>query len=74
MLKNNGSLIFAVVLCLTLGLTPYFPEPHIYGKIKWILGGAIGMKYIDWFDFIMHALPWCYLIFILIAYILKRKT
>ena len=74
MLKNNGSLICAVVLCLTLGLTPYFPEPHIYGKIKWILGGAIGMKYIDWFDFIMHALPWCYLIFIQIAYILKRKT
>jgi hypothetical protein len=23
--------------CVTLGLAPFFPEPHIWGKLKWIL-------------------------------------
>lgn len=47
-----------LALCLTLGLAPYLPEPHIWGKIKWILGGASGMGLIDWFDFVLHGLPW----------------
>jgi hypothetical protein len=47
-----------LVLCLTLGLAPYFPEPHIWGKIKWIRGGAVGMGLIDWLDFVMHGIPW----------------
>ena len=36
--------------CVTLGLAPFFPEPHIWGKGKWILGGAAGMQPMDWFD------------------------
>ena len=59
---NNPRII--LILCLTLGLAPYFPEPHIWGKIKWILGGAIGMKPIDYFDFVFHGLPF----FLLIRY------
>jgi hypothetical protein len=47
-----------LLLCLTLGLAPYFPEPHIWGKIKWIRGGAVGMGLIDWLDFAMHGIPW----------------
>ena len=73
MFKNFNPLAFAIFLCLTLGLTPYFPEPHVYGKIKWILGGAHGMKYLDWFDFLMHASPWGYLIFIVLKLALKKK-
>ncbi len=49
---------FVLLLVLTLGLAPYVPEPHIWGKIKWILGGARGMGLIDWFDFVLHGLPW----------------
>ncbi|HMO38305.1 MAG TPA: hypothetical protein PKC76_03315 [Saprospiraceae bacterium] len=49
---------FVALLCLTLGLTPYFPEPHIWGKILWIWGGARGMELIDWLDFVMHGIPW----------------
>ncbi len=49
---------FLVLLCLTLGLAPYYPEPHIWGKIKWIRGGAVGMGLIDWFDFVLHGIPW----------------
>lgn len=49
---------FVVALCLTLGLAPWFPEPHILGKIKWIGGGADGMGWIDWLDLVIHAIPW----------------
>lgn len=43
-----------ILLCLTLGLAPFFPEPHIVGKVKWILGGANGVKPMDWFDVLLH--------------------
>ena len=57
---NNGKLL--VIACLTLGLTPFVPEPHILGKIKWIAGGANGMQMMDWFDVVMHGTPWVLLI------------
>ena len=51
-----------ILLCLTIGLAPFFPEPHIYGKLKWMLGGAEGMTIMDWFDFLLHGLPFVLLI------------
>lgn len=51
-----------ILLSLTLGLAPFFPEPHIWGKLKWIVGGANGMKLKDWFDVLLHGLPWLLLI------------
>ena len=51
------------VLCLTLGLAPFTP-PHIWGKLQWVWGGAVGMKAADWFDFFFHGTPW----FLLIIY------
>ncbi len=47
-----------LMVSLTLGLAPFFPEPHIVGKVRWIVGGAVGMKAIDWFDFLLHGTPW----------------
>jgi hypothetical protein len=55
-LLNNWK--FWLMLSLTLGLAPFVPEPHLWGKLCWLLGGAIGMKSIDWFDLLQHALPW----------------
>lgn len=46
-----------LLLSLTLGLAPFVPEPHIVGKLRWIAGGAVGMKAMDWLDFIWHGLP-----------------
>lgn len=57
---NDQSLV--IIACLTLGLAPFVPEPHIWGKIKWIAGGAVGMKLIDWLDFLMHGIPWMLLV------------
>lgn len=47
-----------LMLCATLGLAPFSPEPHIVGKIKWVAGGAVGMKFMDWGDLLFHGFPW----------------
>jgi hypothetical protein len=47
---------------LTLGLAPFTPEPHIWGKLKWIFGGANGMQTADWFDTLLHGTPWLLLL------------
>ncbi|TNE62284.1 MAG: hypothetical protein EP344_05160 [Bacteroidetes bacterium] len=57
---NDWKLV--IMGCLTLGLAPFVPEPHILGKIRWVAGGAVGMKPIDWFDLVLHGLPWVLLI------------
>jgi hypothetical protein len=51
-----------LVISLTLGLAPFMPEPHLLGKIRWVLGGAIGMKPIDWLDLVFHGFPFLLLI------------
>jgi hypothetical protein len=51
--------------CLTLGLAPFTPEPHLWGKLRWVVGGAAGMQPLDWLDLIFHGLPWLLLLRIL---------
>ena len=51
-----------ILLCLTLGLAPFFPEPHLWGKLKWIVGGAVGMTPKDYFDVVLHGFPFVLLI------------
>ena len=63
-LKNNWKLF--LIASFTLGLAPFNP-PHIWGKIQWILGGNAfsnenGMNFQDWFDVILHGLPWMLLL------------
>ena len=67
---NNWKLI--ILLCLTLGLAPYFPEPHIIGKIRWIAGGAKGMQLMDWFDTTLHGFPFFLLIRFIILKLFKK--
>ncbi len=64
--KNNSKILIGLLSSLTLGLAPFTPEPHIWGKIKWILGGAVGMQAKDYFDFILHGAPWGYLIYAIV--------
>ncbi len=45
-----------IIACLTLGLAPFFPEPHIWEKLKMLAGGTL-LKPIDIFDLLMHATP-----------------
>lgn len=46
-----------LMLCATLGLAPFVPEPHLVGKLRWVAGGAVGMGPMDWFDLAMHGSP-----------------
>lgn len=57
---NNWRIL--ILLCLTVGLAPYYPEPHLWGKLKWVAGGAVGMTALDYFDLIFHGLPFLLLI------------
>lgn len=68
---NNVGLWLTV--SLTLGLAPFFPEPHIWGKLKWIFGDPSSMQLMDWADALMHGLPWILLIrALLVNYVLRR--
>tara|TARA_R110002051_G_scaffold11927_7_gene42851 strand:+ start:1094 stop:1309 length:216 start_codon:yes stop_codon:yes gene_type:complete len=67
---NNWKIV--LLLCLTLGLAPFFPEPHILGKLKWIWGGAQGMKPMDWFDVLLHGFPFVLLVRLILLKF-KRK-
>jgi hypothetical protein len=69
---KNWKLI--LLLCLTLGLAPYFPEPHVLGKIRWVLGGAKGMQLMDWFDLALHGFPFILLIRFIILKFLRRNA
>jgi hypothetical protein len=61
-----------LLMSFTLGLAPFLPEPHIVGKIRWIMGGANGMQLMDCGDFLMHGTPWILLIRIGILKLIKR--
>ena len=62
-----------LLLCLTLGLAPYFPEPHILGKIRWLAGGARGMQPIDYFDVILHGTPFLLMLRFLVLKLMPKK-
>ena len=50
-----------IMICLTLGLAPFTPEPHIWEKLKMLAAGEL-TKPIDIFDLLLHGLPWLLLI------------
>ena len=45
-----------IIACLTLGLAPFFPEPHIWEKLKMLFSGTLHRP-IDILDLLMHAAP-----------------
>ncbi|EEW25765.1 hypothetical protein [Rhodobacter ferrooxidans] len=51
----------ALLAALTLGLAPFFPEPHIWEKLKMLLAGDL-VRPLDWFDFALHGVPWLILL------------
>jgi hypothetical protein len=46
-----------VVLCLTLGLAPFTPAPHIWEKLNMLAAGDL-RRPVDMFDLFYHGLPW----------------
>ena len=60
-----------IILCLTLGLAPFSPEPHVWEKIKLLAAGELTAP-IDVFDLCMHGLPFV-LLFIKVMTTVTRK-
>ncbi|RLD21601.1 MAG: hypothetical protein DRI71_08695 [Bacteroidetes bacterium] len=56
--KKSSNILRFLIFSLTLGLAPFYPEPHIIGKVQWLMGGAVGMQPMDWFDLVLHGTPW----------------
>ena len=72
--ENRSKLLFPLLLALGLGLAPFFPEPHIWGKLKWLWGGAVGMQPMDYFDLLFHGAPWLHLIYIVFKMLGGKKN
>lgn len=45
-----------IIACLTLGLAPFVPEPHIWEKLRMLVSGTL-TRPIDIFDLVMHGAP-----------------
>ncbi len=59
-------LLYVVVACLTLGLAPFTPEPHIVEKLRMLVQGTL-TKPVDIFDLVLHGAPWILLVLRVIA-------
>jgi hypothetical protein len=59
-LLNNWWVV--LILCATLGLSPYQPEPHLVDRFRWAYYGGEGMHLLDYIDLLMHASPFVLLL------------
>jgi len=63
----KSNIFTALLLSLTLGLAPFTPEPHLFGKMRWIMGGGVGLKGMDFFDLLLHGASWIWLLYCLVV-------
>jgi len=67
---NQLPWIIVVILCLTLGLAPYSPQPHLIEKLILLADGQLNTP-VDIFDFLMHLSPF---ILLILKITLKQKN
>jgi len=60
-------LVWLAVIAGWLALAPFFPEPHLWEKLKMLAAGTL-RRPIDIFDLLMHAVP-----LVLLAWRLVRQ-
>lgn len=49
------------LLCATLGLAPFLPEPHLWEKLRMLTSGTL-TRPMDIFDLVLHGAPWLLLV------------
>ena len=69
-LLNRIPLSLLIVLCLTLGLAPFTPEPHLWEKLKMLAAGELSEP-LDIFDLLLHGAPW--LLLMVKLYLLSKS-
>jgi hypothetical protein len=74
-LKKIDSIPLPIIITLSLfpGLAPFFPEPHLFEKIRMLQIGEL-TKPLDIFDLVLHAAPWCLLIIKLALVFRSRQS
>lgn len=55
-LLDRLPLSWALILGLVIGLSPFVPEPHLWEKLKMLVGGTLSRP-IDILDLFYHAVP-----------------
>ena len=65
-LIDQMPLLYAVIGAATLGLAPFFPEPHVVEKLRMLRAGTL-RRPLDIFDLLLHLAP-----FLLLAIKLAR--
>ncbi len=59
-LIDQTPLLYAVIAAATLGLAPFFPEPHIVEKLRMLRTGQL-KRPLDIFDLLLHLAPFLFL-------------
>jgi len=71
-MKKETKYLF-IIAGLFFGFSPV-NEPHLFGKIQWVAGGAVGMKTMDWLDLAMHGSAIVIALGIIISMIIPTKN
>ncbi len=66
------SLPLLILLCLSLGLAPFSPEPHVLEKLSMLATGEL-TRLIDIFDLLLHGTPWLLLSIKLILSLTRKE-
>jgi hypothetical protein len=61
-----------ILLCLSLGLAPFSPEPHVLEKLSMLATGEL-TRLIDIFDLLLHGTPWLLLSIKLILSLTRKE-
>ena len=59
----KSKLVTPLIFVLILGFAPFTPEPHLFGKIRWVIAGGLGMAALDIFDLVLHSAPLIWLFY-----------
>ena len=59
-------LLMPLLACVTLGLAPFVPLPHVVEKLSRLVTGR-SLALIDVFDLFMHGAPWVWLLWSLVV-------
>ncbi len=62
-----------IIMCLTIGLAPFVPEPHVVEKLRMLFSGSL-QRPVDIGDFLMHGSPWILLVLKLVSLALSKQT
>jgi len=54
--------LYLALFALFLGLAPFVPEPHLWGKLKMLMAGTL-TRPMDIFDLLWHTWPIALLLF-----------